>query len=51
VTRADKSQQLWLEYRRTGDEKLRDGLILTYEPLVNYVAGRLCSGDAVDRAA
>jgi len=44
VTRADETQQLWLEYRRTGDEKLRDGLILTYEPLVNYVAGRLCSG-------
>ena len=37
-------QNLWLEYRRTGDQKLRDRLILTYAPLVKYVAGRLGSG-------
>jgi RNA polymerase sigma factor for flagellar operon FliA len=35
---------LWLEYRRTGDQALRDRLILTYAPLVKYVAGRLGSG-------
>ncbi len=40
----DETQQLWLEYRRTGDQKLRDRLILTYAPLVKYVAGRLGSG-------
>jgi RNA polymerase sigma factor for flagellar operon FliA len=37
-------QQVWLEYRRTKDQKLRDRLILTYAPLVKYVAGRLGSG-------
>jgi RNA polymerase sigma factor FliA len=35
---------LWLEYRRTNDQALRDRLILTYAPLVKYVAGRLGSG-------
>jgi len=35
---------LWVEYRRTGDKQLRDRLILTYAPLVKYVAGRLGSG-------
>jgi RNA polymerase sigma factor FliA len=35
---------LWLEYRRTGDQALRDRLILMYAPLVKYVAGRLGSG-------
>jgi RNA polymerase sigma factor for flagellar operon FliA len=44
VTRADETQELWLEYRRTGDQQLRDRLILTYAPLVKYVAGRLGSG-------
>ena len=37
-------QHVWLEYRRTADPKLRDRLILTYAPLVKYVAGRLGSG-------
>ncbi len=44
MTRADETQELWLEYRRTGDQKIRDRLILTYAPLVKYVAGRLGSG-------
>ena len=44
TTRADETQQLWLDYRRTGDQKIRDRLILTYAPLVKYVAGRLGSG-------
>jgi RNA polymerase sigma factor for flagellar operon FliA len=44
VARADETQQLWLEYRRTGDQRLRDRLVLTYAPLVKYVAGRLGSG-------
>jgi RNA polymerase sigma factor FliA len=44
VARADETQQLWLDYRQTGDQKLRDRLILTYAPLVKYVAGRLGSG-------
>jgi RNA polymerase sigma factor for flagellar operon FliA len=44
VSRADDTQSLWLEYRRTGDQAIRDRLILTYAPLVKYVAGRLGSG-------
>ncbi|MBX5475258.1 MAG: FliA/WhiG family RNA polymerase sigma factor, partial [Thermoleophilia bacterium] len=44
MTRADETQTLWLEYRRTRDPALRDRLILTYAPLVKYVAGRLGSG-------
>jgi RNA polymerase sigma factor for flagellar operon FliA len=38
------TQSLWLEYRRTRDKVIRDRLILTYAPLVKYVAGRLGSG-------
>jgi RNA polymerase sigma factor for flagellar operon FliA len=38
------TQGLWLEYRRTNDQALRDRLIITYAPLVKYVAGRLGSG-------
>jgi RNA polymerase sigma factor FliA len=38
------TQSLWLEYQRTRDKAVRDRLILTYAPLVKYVAGRLGSG-------
>jgi RNA polymerase sigma factor for flagellar operon FliA len=41
---ADDTTQLWREYRRSGDHGIRDRLILTYAPLVKYVAGRLGSG-------
>jgi len=44
VERSDETQALWLDYRKTGDPALRDRLILTYAPLVKYVAGRLGSG-------
>ena len=37
-------QALWVEFGRTHDKPLRDRLILTYAPLVKYVAGRLGSG-------
>lgn len=37
-------QALWLEFVRTHDKALRDKLILTYAPLVKYVAGKLGSG-------
>jgi RNA polymerase sigma factor for flagellar operon FliA len=40
----DEILSLWREFRRTGDKALRDRLILTYAPLVKYVAGRLGSG-------
>jgi RNA polymerase sigma factor for flagellar operon FliA len=41
---ADDTIQLWRQYRLQKDQKLRDRLILTYAPLVKYVAGRLGSG-------
>jgi RNA polymerase sigma factor for flagellar operon FliA len=37
-------QGLWREYRAKSDPALRDRLIVTYAPLVKYVAGRLGSG-------
>src|SRR5215831_14537480 len=37
-------QALWQEYREKRDKSVRDRLILTYAPLVKYVAGRLGSG-------
>jgi RNA polymerase sigma factor for flagellar operon FliA len=40
----DDLQSLWLDFRRTKDKALRDRLILTYAPLVKYVAGRIGSG-------
>ena len=40
----EDTRSLWLEYRRTKDKAIRDRLILTYAPLVKYVAGRLGSG-------
>jgi RNA polymerase sigma factor for flagellar operon FliA len=44
VERAEDTQALWQQFKRTGDRLLRDRLILTYAPLVKYVAGRLGSG-------
>jgi RNA polymerase sigma factor for flagellar operon FliA len=40
----DDSVSIWDDYKRTGDKHLRDRLILTYAPLVKYVAGRLGTG-------
>ena len=37
------TKALWQEYRRTHDQAVRDRLILTYAPLVKFVAGRLGS--------
>jgi RNA polymerase sigma factor FliA len=37
-------QALWQEYKRSGDQDLRNTLIVSYAPLVKYVAGRLGSG-------
>jgi RNA polymerase sigma factor FliA len=44
VAAPDETRTLWLEYRKTRDQAIRDRLILTYAPLVKYVAGRLGSG-------
>ena len=37
---SEDAQQLWKEYRRTQDSALRDRLIMTYAPLVKYIAYR-----------
>jgi RNA polymerase sigma factor for flagellar operon FliA len=34
-------EQIWQEYRSTGDDALRNRLVLQYSPLVKYVAGRM----------
>ena len=44
VAKPDDTSALWQEYRRTRDRGVRDRLILTYAPLVKFVAGRLGSG-------
>jgi RNA polymerase sigma factor FliA len=36
--------RLWRSYKGTGDERLREQLILHYSPLVKYVAGRVSVG-------
>jgi RNA polymerase sigma factor FliA len=42
--RAGDTQALWRQFTRTRDRGLRDRLILSYAPLVKYVAGRLGAG-------
>jgi RNA polymerase sigma factor FliA len=41
VAAADETLTLWREFRATNDQALRDRLILTYAPLVKFVAGRV----------
>jgi RNA polymerase sigma factor for flagellar operon FliA len=36
----DDATQLWSEYRRSGDARLRDRLVLTYAPLVKFIVYR-----------
>ena len=45
MVQAEDTQTLWRRYRADPESRaLRDRLILTYAPLVKYVAGRLGSG-------
>ena len=44
MAKVEDTSALWQEYRRTQDRGVRDRLILTYAPLVKFVAGRLGSG-------
>lgn len=37
-------QELWTNFKDTGDAKAREGLILHYSPLVKFVAGRMGVG-------
>jgi RNA polymerase sigma factor for flagellar operon FliA len=35
---------VWIEYKRTGDPRLRERLIVRYAPIVKFVAGRVSAG-------
>src|SRR5436305_9137469 len=35
---------LWRRYKRDGDERARERLVVAYSPLVKYVSGRMASG-------
>jgi RNA polymerase sigma factor for flagellar operon FliA len=37
-------KDLWRRYKRDGDERARERLVVAYSPLVKYVAGRMASG-------
>jgi len=37
-------EELWQEYRKTRDPKIREAFIKQYAPLVKYVAGRVAVG-------
>jgi RNA polymerase sigma factor FliA len=37
-------KDVWSSYKKTGDEKAREQLVLAYSPLVKFVAGRMSSG-------
>ena len=41
---ADALRRLWEDFKATGDQHLRERLILHYSPLVKYVAGRVGVG-------
>ncbi|MGA8209783.1 MAG: FliA/WhiG family RNA polymerase sigma factor [Nocardioidaceae bacterium] len=41
MSQGDDLQQVWVEFRDSGDPALRNRLVLQYAPLVKYVAGRL----------
>jgi RNA polymerase sigma factor for flagellar operon FliA len=37
---ADQALELWREYRETEDPRVRDRLVLTFAPIVEYIAYR-----------
>jgi RNA polymerase sigma factor for flagellar operon FliA len=37
-------RELWSRYKKKGDDKARERLVLAYSPLVKFVAGRMSSG-------
>ncbi len=41
---SDDAMRLWFEYRRGGDQRLRDRLVLTYAPLVKFIVYRKVGG-------
>jgi len=37
-------KDLWRRYKRDGDDRARERLVVAYSPLVKYVSGRMASG-------
>src|ERR687890_609289 len=37
-------KDLWRRYKRDGEERARERLVIAYSPLVKYVSGRMASG-------
>src|SRR5277367_5986058 len=37
-------ESLWSDFKRTGDQSLRNQLIIYYSPFVKYIAGRVLAG-------
>jgi RNA polymerase sigma factor for flagellar operon FliA len=44
TVKAIELRELWSRYKKSGDEKAREKLVLAYSPLVKFVAGRMSSG-------
>jgi RNA polymerase sigma factor FliA len=42
--RQQNLKETWQRYKKDGDEKARETLVLAYSPLVKFVAGRMSSG-------
>jgi RNA polymerase sigma factor for flagellar operon FliA len=42
--KAVELRDLWRRYKRDGDDRARERLVVAYSPLVKYVAGRMASG-------
>ena len=42
--KAAELREIWARYKKDGDEKARERLVLAYSPLVKFVAGRMSSG-------
>ncbi|MDI6703097.1 MAG: RNA polymerase sigma factor WhiG [bacterium] len=38
---AKSEEEIWKQYKKTGDPKLREELIIRYAPMVKYIAGRI----------
>ncbi len=41
---ADTIAALWRQYKATGEQSIRDRLIVHYSPMVKFIAGRVASG-------
>src|SRR2546427_970766 len=44
TVKATELRELWQRYKKDGNEKARERLVLAYSPLVKFVAGRMSSG-------